>query len=55
MVDEIETKETRQELREKRKLKTQQKMLHHGGSLIRIYRDAVLKQIKGKGLKNASP
>jgi hypothetical protein len=39
-------KETRQERREKRRRKKREKMPQHGGSLRRVYRDAVLKKRK---------
>ncbi|MFC1963308.1 hypothetical protein ACFLVL_01645 [Chloroflexota bacterium] len=42
----MEQEDTRQERREKRRLNTRQKMLQHGRSLIRVYKDTVLKRIK---------
>jgi hypothetical protein len=39
--------ETRQERREKRQLKEKARMRQHGGGLLRIYRDAILKRFKG--------
>ena len=38
--------ETRQERREKRLRKQRERMLKHGGSLARIYRDAVVKRLR---------
>lgn len=38
--------ESRQERRDKRRRKRQEKMLQHGRSLVRVYRDAVIKRIK---------
>jgi len=40
--------ETRQERREKRLKKKRGQMLQHGRSLVRIYRDAILKRLRGK-------
>jgi hypothetical protein len=40
--------ETRQERREKRLKKKREQMLQHGRSLVRIYRDAILKRLRGK-------
>jgi hypothetical protein len=40
--------ETRQERREKRLKKKRGQMLQHGRSLVRIYKDAILKRLKGK-------
>ena len=40
--------ETRQERREKRLKKNRERMLQHGRSLVRIYRDAILKRLRGK-------
>lgn len=42
----METEETRQERREKRKQKKREKMLQHGRSLVRVYKDAILKRIR---------
>jgi len=39
---------TRQERREERRRKKRDKMPHHGKSLARVYRDAVLKRLRGK-------
>ena len=41
--------ETRQERRDKRLKKKQEKMPQHGRSLARIYMDAIIKRLKGKG------
>jgi len=41
-------KKTRQERREERQRKKREKMPHHGKSLARVYRDAVLKRLRGK-------
>ncbi len=38
--------ETRQERREKRLKKKREQMLQHGRSLVRIYRDAILKRLR---------
>jgi len=43
-------KETRQERRERRRARDKAKMPQHGGSLTRIYRDAILKRGKGVGV-----
>ena len=43
--------ETRQERREKRAEKRKERMLKHGKSLVRTYRDAILKRFKGKSDK----
>ena len=40
--------ETRQERREKRLKKKREQMLQHGRSLLRIYRDAILKRLRGR-------
>ena len=40
--------ETRQERREQRKRKKREKMPQHGKSLPRVYKDAVLKQLRKK-------
>jgi hypothetical protein len=41
-------KKTRQERREERLRKKREKMPKHGRSLARVYRDAVLKRLRGK-------
>ncbi len=43
-----EDAETRQERREKRTEKRRESMLKHGKSLIKTYRDAILKRLRGK-------
>lgn len=40
--------QTRQERREKRRRKKRERMPKHGKSLARVYRDAVLKRLRGK-------
>jgi hypothetical protein len=40
--------ETRQERREKRKRKERKRIPQHGKSLARVYRDAILKRLRGK-------
>ena len=44
-----EEMETRQERREKKLKKKQEQMPQHGKSLARIYMDAILKRLRGKG------
>ena len=39
---------TRQERREERQRKKREKMPQHGKSLARIYRDAILKRLRGR-------
>jgi hypothetical protein len=39
---------TRQERREKRLRKKRARMIQHGRSLVRVYRDAILKRLKIK-------
>jgi len=39
--------ESRQERREKKRLKEKAVMRQHGGALRRIYRDVILKRLKG--------
>ena len=41
--------ETKQERRQKRLEKKREKMLQHGKSIVRVYRDAILKRLKRKG------
>ena len=41
-------KKTRQERREERRRKKRERMPKHGKSLARVYRDAVLKRLRGK-------
>ena len=40
--------ETRQERRERKLKKKQERTTQHGKSLVKIYRDAVMKRLKGK-------
>ena len=40
--------ETRQERREKKRRKKKEQMQKHGKSLAEIYRDAILKRLRGK-------
>jgi hypothetical protein len=40
--------ETRQERREKKLKKRRERMSQHGKGLARIYRDAILKRLRGK-------
>ena len=42
-------KETRQERREKKLKKKRERMPQHGRSLAKIYRDAILKRLRGWG------
>jgi hypothetical protein len=44
----VNEEETRQERRQKRQRKKREKIPQHGKSLARVYRDAVLKRLKGK-------
>ncbi len=41
--------ETRQERRERRLKKKRERMPKHGRSLVRIYMDAIIKRLRGKG------
>jgi len=41
--------ETKQERREKKLKRKREKMPKHGRSLARIYMDAILKRLKGRG------
>jgi len=41
--------ETRQERREKKLRKKQERMPKHGKNLARVYMDAILKRLRGKG------
>ena len=47
----METEETKQERREKKQQKKHEKMQQHGRSLVRVYKDAVLKRAKQAGKK----
>jgi hypothetical protein len=42
----LEQGETKQERREKKQQKKREKILQHGRSLVRVYKDAVLKRAK---------
>jgi len=42
----LETEETKQERREKKQQKKRDKIKQHGRSLVRVYKDAVLKRAK---------
>ena len=42
----METEETKQERREKKQQKRHDKIQQHGRSLVRVYKDAVLKRAK---------
>ncbi len=42
----METEETKQERREKKQQKKRDKIQQHGHSLVRVYKDAVLKRAK---------
>ena len=42
----METGETKQERREKKQQKRREKILQHGHSLVRVYKDAILKRAK---------
>jgi hypothetical protein len=44
----VTEEETRQERREKRRRKKRERIPKHGKSLARVYRDAVLKRLRGK-------
>jgi len=41
--------ETREERREKKLKKKRERMPQHGRSLAKIYRDAILKRLRGRG------
>ena len=43
---EVESKDTRQERREKKLQSKHSKILQHGRSIVRVYKDAVLKRAK---------
>jgi len=47
----LEQGETKQERREKKQQKKREKILQHGRSLVRVYKDAVLKRAKQLGRK----
>ena len=44
-----EDMETRQERRQKRLEKKKERIPKHGKNLVKIYRDAILKRLRGKG------
>jgi len=44
----VNEEETKQERRERRRRKDRERMPKHGKSLARVYRDAVLKRLRGK-------
>lgn len=48
MSNDNEDAETRQERREKRAEKKKESMLKHGKNLATLYRDAILKRLRGK-------
>ena len=50
----METEETKQERREKKQQKRRDKIQQHGRSLVRVYKDAVLKRAKQVGKKEKS-
>jgi hypothetical protein len=50
----LETEETKQERREKKLQKKREKMQQHGRSLVRVYKDAVLKRAKQSDKKGKS-
>ncbi len=41
--------ETRQELRDKKKLKMKEMIAKHGKNLASVYKDAILKRLRGGG------
>ena len=47
-IDSDNQSETRQERRERKLRKKQERIQQHGRSLVKIYRDAVMKRLKGK-------
>lgn len=49
----MEKEDTRQERREKKQHKKRRKMLQHGQSLVRVYKDAILKRINLKRRKRS--
>ena len=46
--------ETRQERREKKLKKKRERLPEHGKNLVKVYRDVILKRLKGKGDSNKS-
>ena len=51
----LESGETKQERREKKQQKKREKILQHGHSLVRVYKDAVLKRAKQTDKKEKGP
>ena len=51
----METGEPKQERREKKQQKKREKILQHGHSLVRVYKDAILKRAKQIRKKEKSP
>jgi len=49
MSDKLSDTETRQERRERKLKKKRERMPKHGKNLARIYMDAILKRLKGRG------
>jgi hypothetical protein len=47
----LETEETKQERREQKQQKKREKIAQHGHSLVRVYKDVVLKRAKRAGKK----
>ena len=47
----METEDTKQERREKKQQKRREKIAQHGRSLVRVYKDVVLKRAKKGGKK----
>jgi len=47
-VSDLAKEETRQERREKRQRRKRERMAQHGKNLARVYKDAVLKRLRGK-------
>lgn len=44
----MKSDETRGERREKRRRKERERIPQHGKSLVRVYRDAIMKRLQGK-------
>jgi hypothetical protein len=44
----VNEEETKQERRERRQRRKRERMPQHGKSLARVYRDAILKRLRGK-------
>jgi len=49
MSNESADKETKQERREKKLKRKRERMAKHGKNLAKIYMDAILKRLRGKG------